>query len=579
VSFDKFTKRKAISTVIGSVFFLVLMTAGLSISYLVIETQSDMIEAQQTIADTEIKKIQEKFLASSSIDGSNRLAVYVENEGSNSLEVDSIWIVNKTDPSKAAKKFDINYADALLSPSYGTNILQNTPLYMNPGEYDVKVVTALGTIETADLDVGGPNQLKAKLILNPPDVRLGENATALLYVTNVGTTKMLDVTSGPITVTPPSSVLASSPIVQVKSELLPAESTILSWKYRLMGPAGTNVTFSTYATGIEEATLATKQSNSDKGMVFLRDNSEPGSIVSSDLFARPEIYLIMPNTFGDTNDKGLWGVNVVNPTDQPVYVSKVVISAQTSPANSNDEVFNNGCGTQTIFPVTTNNWSCPTANQLMWKNTVTPQLINPKSVNTFLVKVDPGNLGGSGTEPETVIVQANVFTTLGQFGKAAYGTSIRTSSAIPNVYLSSVVDSTANTNIFANKTKVLPGSLQTFNVVLADLEAAAGNKISAGSRLIINMPSGWTTPVVTGNTGFTIQPPQTFPDGSSQIVGILNADLTGAGGTGKTITFTSIAPPISDTRMYVMYVLADGYVNGSIVIGPLAEIVLRVSST
>jgi hypothetical protein len=572
--------RRGISTVIGSVFFLVLMTSGLSVSYLVIETQSDMIQAQQTIADSEIKKIQEKYFLSVSSDStdSNRLAVYVKNQGTNPLQIESLWIVNKTQPTQPAQKFDVEYTDSVLAPGYGADILQNTPMYMNPGIYDIKTISTIGTIKTTEVNVGGANHIKAKLIMNPPDVRLGENATAILFVTNTGPTKLLNVTAGPIIISPSSAVLASSPIVQMKSDLAPAESAVLSWKYRLLSPAGTNVTFSTYATGIDEPTKVTMQSSTEKGMVFMRDNSEPGSIVSSDLFARPEMYVIMPNTFGDTNDKGLWGVNVINPTSQPIYVSKLVISAQTSPANSNDEIFNSGCSTQTIYP-SVNNWSCPTSNQLMWKNTVTPQLIGPKSVGTFLVKVDPGNIGGSGIEPETIIVQTNVFTTLGQFGKAAYGTSIRTSSSIPNVYLSKVVDSTANTNIFANMTNVPPGSIQTFNVVLADLEAATGNRISAGSRLIINMPSGWTTPVVTGNTGFTIQPTQTFPDGSSQIVGILNADLTGAGGTGKTITFTSIAPPISDTRMYVMYVLADGYVNGNIVMGPLAEVVLRVSAT
>lgn len=574
----KLSNKKAISTLIGSVFFLVLLISGLSVSYLVIETQSDMIKAQQTIADSEIKKIQEKFYASASTLSNNKLAVYVENEGSNSLEIDTLWIINKTSPTQAAQKFEINYTDAVLAPGYGGDILQNSPLYMNPGIYDIKVVSALGTVMTADqLNVGGPNNLKAKLILNPPDVRLGENATALLYVTNVGNTKMLDVTAGPITVSPPSSVLESSPIVQIKSELLPAESAILSWKYRLMGPAGTNVTFSTFAQGIEEGTGAVKQSNIDTGLILLRDNSEPGSIVSSDLFSRPEIYMVIPNTFGDANDKGVWGVNIVNPTDQPIYVSKVVISAQTSPANSNDEVFNGGCSTITI-PPTTNNWSCPTANQLMWKNTAAPQLVNPKSVFPFLVKAMPGNLGGSGAEPETVIVQTNVFTTLGQFGKAAYGTSIRTSSSIANVYLSKVVDSTSATDIIANKTGILPGSTQTFNVVLADLESNTANKISAGSRLIINVPRGWSEVTVTGNTGFLTPTFQSFPDGSSQIVAQLAADLTGgAGSAAKTITFTAKAPPITDTRMYVMYVLADGYVNGNIVMGPLAEVVLRVS--
>ncbi|CAE6498534.1 MAG: hypothetical protein QXE84_01325 [Candidatus Nitrosotenuis sp.] len=569
-------KRRAISTVIGSVFFMVLMTAGMSVSYLVIEAQSDMISAQQTISDAEIKKIQEKFYAVASVGANNKLVVYVQNQGSNSLVIDTLWLINKTGMSQAVK-YDLNYADSVLAPGYGGDVAENQQIFLNPGEYDVKLVSSLGTIKTAErLNVGGSNSLKAKLILNPPDVRLGENATALLYVTNVGNTKMVNVTSGPITVSPPTAVLASSPIVQIKSDLLPAESAILSWKYRLMGPAGTNVTFSTFAQGIEEPTGITKQSNTDQGIVLLRDNSEPGSIVSSDLFSRPEIYMVIPNTFGDASDKGVWGVNIVNPTDQPIYVSKVVISVQTSPANANDKIFDSGCSTITI-PPTSNHWSCPTLNQLMWKNTISPQLIPAKSVFPFMVKVTPGDLQGSGTEPETIVVQTNVFTTLGQFGKSAYGTAMRTSSSIPNVYLSKVVDSTNTVDIIANKTGILPGSTQTFHVVLADMESGITNKISAGSRLIINIPRGWSDVNVIGNTGFTTPTFQSFPDGSSQLVGQLLSDLTGAGGVGKTISFTATAPPISDTRLYIMYVLADGYVNGNIVIGPLAEVVLRVS--
>lgn len=567
---------RGISTIIGSVFFMVLMTAGMSVSYLVIETQSDMITAQQTIADSEIKKIQEKFSVSAVTidDGNHRLAVFVSNEGTNPLEIDNIWIVNQTDPAQPAKKYDLNYADAILAPGYGVEILQNTPLYLNPGDYDIKVVSSIGTIKTTGLDVGGANKIKAKLVLSPPDVRIGENATALLFVTNTGTTRLLNVTSGVMTATPLSSIVSMSPVSQVVSDLAPAESAVLSWKYRLLGPAGTNVTFSTSAQGVDEPTGVLTLSNTDSGMVYLRDNAEAGSVITSDLFSRPEIYMVIPNTFGDSSSQGLWGVNIVNPTDQPIYVSKVVISAQTSPANSNDEIFDSGCPNLTV-PPTPSNWSCPTSNQLMWKNTVTPQVVNPKSVTPFLVKVTPGDLGGSGAEPETVVVQANVFTTLGQFGKASYGTAMRTTSAIPNVYLSKVVDSTANANIMANVTGILPGATQTFNVVLADFDAGA-SQISAGSRLIINIPKGWSNVNVVGNTGFAAPSFQSFPDGSSQIVGTLLSNLNNAG---KTISFTATAPPISETKMYVMYVLADGYVDGSIVLGPLAEVVLRVSPT
>ena len=71
--------HRGISTIIGSVFFLVLLTAGLSVSYLVIETQSNMIKTQQVIADSEIKKIQEKFSVSVNADTANndRLEIFV----------------------------------------------------------------------------------------------------------------------------------------------------------------------------------------------------------------------------------------------------------------------------------------------------------------------------------------------------------------------------------------------------------------------------------------------------------------------------------------------------------------------
>lgn len=579
--------RRAISTIVGSVFFLVLLTSGLSVSYLVIETQSDMISAQQIIADSEIKKIQEKFYASASTGTSNRLAVYVENEGSNSLEIDSLWIINKTNPTQAAQKHDLNYTDAILAPGYGGDILQNKPLFMNPGIYDIKVVSSLGTIKTADhLNVGGANNLKAKLILNPPDVRSGENATALLYVTNVGNTKILNVTSGPMTVTPLTAILTSSPIIQLKSDLLPAESTIISWKYKLTGAPGTNVTFSTFAQGIDEPSITVLQSNSDTNLVNIRDNLESTQVLSDELFARPDIFMIFPGQFGDDDDLGLWGVNIVNPTSQPIFVNKVFIAAQTPRPTSSDAIFEKDCETknpppQTV-PPTPNNWTCPDSNILLWKNISTPQRIEPRSVFPFLVKVGPGGIGSTLPDPSAVLIQANVFSTLGQFGKAGYGTSMHSTGdgPIPGVYLSKVPGSTAANDMLGNVTGIRGGTNQTFNAVFADFDNEIQNKILANSRLIINIPKGWNDVSIQSATGFTTSI-QSFPDGSSQIIGALQADLTGATGTAKTITFTAEAPPVTETKMYVMYILADGLVGvqsgGPFSLGPLAEVVLQVT--
>lgn len=578
--------KRGISTIIGSVFFLVLLSGGLSVSYLVIETQSDMIKTQQVIADTEIKKIQEKFIVSISADSvdRNRLAVYVKNQGSNPLQIDNIWIINQTAPNYAAKKYDTNYTESVLAPGYGTQILENYPLYMNSGNYLIKVISSIGTIRTAELAVGGSGPLKAKMMIDPPDVRIGENATAWLFVTNTGTTKILNVTADQIVVNPSTVVLASSPVIQGMSDLAPAESKIFAWKYNLMGTIGTNVTFSGFARGIDEPTKISIQSNNENQVIYLRDNNGLGTILTQTLLSKPEIFMILPSPFGDSAQKGLWGVNVVNPTNQPIYVSKVVINAVTPRAQSNDKIFDtSGCAPVTVAP-TPSFWSCPAGNQLMWKNTVAPQIIPPKSVFPFLVQVTAGSLAGAQDDLETVLIQTNVFTTLGQFGKAGYGSSMRnTGSSMPNVFLSKTTASSNPNDILTNMTNIKPGTYKTFNATIADFDTGSTNSIASGSRLIINIPKGWSDVTILSHNGFSTPTYLTFADTSSQIVGILNTDISGAAGTAKTIQFRAKAPPIFDTQMYVMYILADGDVTKSsdptnpYPIGPLAEVLLQVT--
>lgn len=125
-------------------------------------------------------------------------------------------------------------------------------------------------------------------------------------------------------------------------------------------------------------------------------------------------------------------------------------------------------------------------------------------------------------------------------------------------------------------TKIKAGTLVTFNATVADFDTGTTNVISAGSRLIINIPKGWTDVNILTYDGFSVPTYQTFPDTSSQIVGDLNGDITGGGGIARTIKFTARSPPIPDTQMYVMYILADGEITSQFPIGPLVEAVLQV---
>ncbi|MCH8832658.1 MAG: hypothetical protein IIA81_00005, partial [Thaumarchaeota archaeon] len=154
-NFKNFKGRKGIASVVGGLFFLVLMTSGFAVSYVALESQSEMIDTQQLIASTEIKKIQEKFAISATADPSNNnlLQIQVKNQGYHPIEIADVWIINKTDINQPATKYELDYNDAFIPAGYGGQILENTPLYLNPDLYDIKVVSTLGTIRTAKLDV------------------------------------------------------------------------------------------------------------------------------------------------------------------------------------------------------------------------------------------------------------------------------------------------------------------------------------------------------------------------------------------------------------------------------------------
>ncbi len=69
----KNNRQKGISSIVGGIFFLVLMTSGFTVYFVAIDTQSQMLATQQIIADTEVAKIQEKFVVAASSSGVNNL--------------------------------------------------------------------------------------------------------------------------------------------------------------------------------------------------------------------------------------------------------------------------------------------------------------------------------------------------------------------------------------------------------------------------------------------------------------------------------------------------------------------------
>ena len=575
--------RRGISSVVGALIFTVLMIAGFSAMSLALDSQTDIVNTQRVVADTELKKQQEDFKIRVSTDTNHILNVTVDNVGQNPVEISRIWITNKTLATEPATPFSVNSNDAFVPTGFTSNVLSTQSLYMIPNnKYDIKVISALGSVENSELVVGteSPNGLRAEMITDPPDVIIGQNVTVAMIVTNNSTSQITGVTPGPLTLIPLSSMVASSSPIPTSTTLGVGESVMFSWDYMVTGNSGDNLTFSSFATGD-----GGKISNTVSDVSTLRlptDGSTSGTnpnIINDELLARPKLFLIIPSPQGDSNDKALWGINVANPVNAPMKVSKLSITAFAPGANNNDKIFDSACVADTIFPTGVNHWTCPSENVLLWQDFANPIVITPNSTQAFMVKVKPGTIAGQNTL-ESVVVQGSVFTTVGSFGKSGYQTTMYDGTeSIGSIYLSNVVDSRNNNDMQSVRTNIVPGSTQTFNIVFADLDTVNTTWIKSGAQLIINIPKGWTNVSIISYPGFVSAPTvTTFGDGSTQIIGTTTSNLGDAVNPSDTITFTAKAPNITNDQMYVMYVLAQGQTNNIFSIGPLAEIVLQVDA-
>jgi hypothetical protein len=575
------------------------MVAGFSVLSLALDAQTDIVTTQRMVSDIEIKKQQEQFEVSISTDENDILNVNVNNQGQNPVEISSIWITNKTLLVQPATRYDVNYDDAFVPSGFTSNVVSTQTLKMIPDTYDIKVISSHGVIKTTEFDMSGFTGLRAELITDPPDVVLGKNVTIAMIVTNTGKQLIENIQPEMQPLAGTGFVIDSTSHTPPSVNLKRGESVMFSWDYQVDGVSGDDIIFSAIAKG-DLVGIDDVSSNVVSDSILLREAGEGGGggeiVISNELFGKPQIFMVMPNAVGDENsfeiDRPIWGVNVANPTDQPMFVNKVVIMAFVPRANSQDDVFVKNCEgvpggspekPATISP-TPDNWSCPESNQLMWRDVVNPVEVAPRSVFPFLVGIGSGNMGGSLTDAQNILIQPVVFTTLGQYGKAGYGTTMHTSEvALPNVFLARDTESVASSNVMSELRGIVEGSTVKFNATIADMSSDSVYGINAGTSLIINIPKEWTFNNVISSNGFTVASPVTYPDGSTQIVGSLISSIDDHS-EAKTIQFTATAPSVNKAKMYVMHILANGVATGNggtgtFTVGPIAEIVLQVCPT
>ena len=632
-------KRRGLSSVVGALLFVVLMVATFAVLGVALDSQTDIVDTGRDVANIGLEKQQEDFILNSVVQTSgNFLQVNATNKGQNVAEIFTMVITNSTDIANGfpTNTYEIPSETSFLSPGKdaSTNVVETLDLTLTvPGSgtsnYEIKIISSLGTIKKITLVCdsatdscgpgtgGGIGSLAVQLLLDGPNGINTKNSTAIMFVTNTGDVKLKDVTpvnscaSMFFEVQDQAGLGAVDPCVlkpNTPDTLAVGQTILFAYDMEIAGDINDEFRFCNGVTAVTDPDGdAVPPSNIDCDELTVIDPNDCGGcgpggttiILIDDLLIRPSLFMIIPSPFGDTDGNknykdGIWGVNVANPTEKDMKISKLTIVAYPPGANNLDVVFNdNSCLISGISPA--DDWSCPRLNTILWQNFTSPITIPSYSSQSFMAQLEPGSISGNA-DVDALIVQANAFTTTGSFGKSSYqSTMFDTPESVVNIFLTSTPGS--RTDIQSDRLTLDELVPETFQITLADMDDDDTTYIKSGAKLVINVPREWTDVCIQGDESAwvangTPDPDCTiddritfFGDLSHQIIVESVVDLGGdIGGNDLadaiTLEFT-VTPKENEAgfvdQLYLMYVLADGLTGNENKIGPLNEIVLQVN--
>lgn len=567
-------KRRGLSTIVGAVFMVIVMVGALNVTLWAMKEQERVATAVTEKANVSLDRLNEQIQIANVRLDAGKLNMTVVNTGGQSAQLRSMYIVNETALPKQQFRYDLDMA--IDGRDSASNVGQSLPFVAKQGTaYSVRVVTEAGVSASARIAPVSQSALPMSLYVIPPTVTPGHNVTLLYTVTNNYTDS--HIASAITPVISHSMSCNAGPGCQLTQYVAPSSAVVPSgntalfkWVFKVDAPDETTVTFNATLSGAKPGNYA-----AEKAYAKLVSASETSfysesttTVIYSALAQKPELFLMMPSPFGEdpSSGRGLWGVMVVNPTDVPIEVSRVIIAAAPVITDRTERIIdNNGtpCPNTPVVPAASSEWSCPEENLIEWEDLNSPEVVPAKGVKQFMAKYQPGSLGGGGDDP-AFLVSASVFTSNGQFTKTGYSTGMRNGAeAIGNIYLTdTTTEATALTtaHMFGSMSGVDSGSQFDVHVAMADFGRNTAG-IQSGAKLIVNVPKGFTVSEsdILSYTGFDEPTLTTYSDGSIQIVATLASNLgTSTSEEVKILKFRAEAPTVLDEKIYVFFTLVHG---------------------
>jgi hypothetical protein len=188
-------RHGGISTVIGGLLFVILMSAGLAVMSIALSYQVSTVETHNYITDKLIKKEQENFkIKATNLNGF--LSTSVKNEGPNPVVIKTVWLIGDGTNVHESKRIDVDpaishiYNDGTYYPVLSLN---QQPVSSTYSSVTVKAISELGNVAQTTFEnpppqagVGVTDQLRANLLLIPSYASAKNGITALLIISNQG---------------------------------------------------------------------------------------------------------------------------------------------------------------------------------------------------------------------------------------------------------------------------------------------------------------------------------------------------------------------------------------------------------
>jgi hypothetical protein len=532
-------RRKSLkgqATVLGTVFFLVLLVTSLgTISYFTYSL-NEYNEAMRLANEFDISKMNEGLeITSAYLNSNNNLIINMTNRGTETVHPTRLWIINSTDNTHSSYSFNSLYLEPGESASNVTQVTLTTGK-----EYEIRVVTERGNIASVNL---APNvQARINVLVQSP-VFSETNVTIGVYITNNDSSNYLYNLTPTLTVTAAGGgSVVEGPAPTSVALLAPSESAVFIYTLYIDGTKN-RVTVNASYVGAPQGNYVLDTTRMAE-LVAAASAIAAAATTMRYPIQSLTVYGSTPNPNGlGPNDKSYWGVTIANPHNRSITVYSVAAVA------SSVQLWDGATG---INPTTGWTQTNPTSvSSMIYWQSATGVNVNPASTYSFIFEGEH-----KATAWETPVMIESL-TSEGKFYQTFAATQDGNTPSI-NLYTTTNVNAPTTTSYMKYDYGNIPvNTTKTFNVTVwnSGVSKSLGSKV----QLFITTPVYWTNITAASGQagGYWGTPTITENDDSSHFIAVISTASTLNKGEAKVFSFNATSPAEQENaQLYIIPVIS-----------------------